>query len=373
MLKALIADDDEIFAKYVKKCVDWESQHTELLGRAKNGSEAMKMISDFKPDIVIMDVEMPEMNGLECIEQIRAGCSQCQFILVTGHDKFRYAQLGAKFGITDILLKPVAKTSLDLALQRTVNEYWMNRISQLTTQNLMDASYIIDVSDFLEEDAPEQSALGLCKKLRLKLSENALDGVHDIIMQYVHCIENHGISQGRNIWLYSFPALVCLDKLQSLGCDMAPPFDSKLNLLGLIRDGMLQGEVESVLLDLCLKAGKATKTPSKVRQTAEEIYGMIMQNFHDPNFSVADLANMMHFHEGYVRRVFKEAYGKSPNAALKDIRMSEAKRLLTEGRLQIQQVARQVGFDDASYFSKCFKNYFGYSPSERFYKYISEG
>lgn len=372
MLKALIADDDEIFSKYVKKCVDWESQYTELLGRAKNGSEAMKMISDMNPDIVIMDVEMPEMSGLECIEQMRAGCSQCQFILVTGHDKFEYAQLGAKFGITDILLKPVAKTSLDLALQRTVNEYWMNRLSQLTAKNLMDASYVVDISAILKEDAPEQSVLGLCKKLSLKLNDNSLDGVRDILMQYVHCIENHGISQGRNIWLYYFPALICLDKLQSLGADMTPPFDSKLNLFNLVREGMLKEEVETVLLELCLKAGKATKTPSKGRRTAEEIYSMIMQNYHDPHFSVVDLANMMHFHEGYVRRVFKDAYGKSPNAALKDIRMLEAKKLLTEGRLQIQQVARQVGFDDASYFSKCFKNYFGHSPSERIYSINSE-
>lgn len=372
MLKALIADDDEIFAKYVRKCVDWESQCTELFGRARNGREAIKMISDINPDIVIMDVEMPEMSGLECIEQIRASCSQCQIILVTGHDKFKYAQLGARFGITDILLKPVAKTSLDMALQRTVNEYWMNRLSQLAARNLMDTSYVVDISAVMQEDAPERTVLGLSKKLRSRLNNNSLDDIHDIIMQYVHCIENHGISQGRNIWLYSFVALVCLDKLQSMGGEMVPPFDNKLNLLSLVRDGMLKGEVANVLLDLCLKAGRASKARSKGRQTADEIYGIIMQNYHDPHFSVVDLANMMHFHEGYVRRVFKEAFGKSPNAALKDIRMAEAKRLLTEGQLQIQQVSRQVGFDDASYFSKCFKSYFGYSPSEIFYRTNTE-
>ena len=55
----------------------------------------------------------------------------------------------------------------------------------------------------------------------------------------------------------------------------------------------------------------------------------------------------MHFHEGYLRRIFKEAYGKAPNAALRDIRMSEAKKLIDAGELQIQQIARRVGFEDA--------------------------
>lgn len=135
------------------------------------GREAIKMISDINPDIVIMDVEMPEMSGLECIEQIRTSCSQCQIILVTGHDKFKYAQLGARFGITDILLKPVAKTSLDMALQRTVNEYWMNRLSQLAARNLMDTSYVVDISAVMQEDAPERTVLGLSKKLRCEAKQ----------------------------------------------------------------------------------------------------------------------------------------------------------------------------------------------------------
>ena len=98
------------------------------------------------------------------------------------------------------------------------NEYWMNRLSQLAARNLMDTSYVVDISAVMQEDAPEQTVLGLSKKLRSRLNNNSLDDIHDIIMQYVHCIENHGISQGRNIWLYSFVALVCLDKLQCMGC-----------------------------------------------------------------------------------------------------------------------------------------------------------
>lgn len=365
MLRALIVDDDEIFARYVKKCIDWDGLHTQLLGHARNGAQAVEMVSELEPDIVIMDVEMPGMSGLESIERIRANSGRCQFILVTGHEKFKYAQSGARFGITDILLKPITRSSLDLALYRTVNEHWMDRLSQAAIRSVTDTSPAIDVLYLLEEDAPEQSVLGLCKKLLAKLLDGADEGVHDIVMQYAHCIENHGISQGRNIWLYIFPALVCMQRLLESERELAAPFDSKLNLLNYMRDGFLQGRAGAALFEVCRKTFQALKAPPKGRQTAAEIYDQLMRHYPEPNFNISELAKLMHFHEGYLRRIFKEAYGKAPNAALRDIRMSEAKKMIDAGELQIQQIARRVGFEDASYFSKCYKSYFGYPPSDR--------
>lgn len=241
----------------------------------------------------------------------------------------------------------------------------LDRLSQAAIRSVTDTSPAIDVLYLLEEDAPEQSVLGLCKKLLAKLLDGADEGVHDIVMQYAHCIENHGISQGRNIWLYIFPALVCMQRLLESERELAAPFDSKLNLLNYMRDGFLQGRAGAALFEVCRKTSQALKAPPKGRQTAAEIYDQLMRHYPEPNFNISELAKLMHFHEGYLRRIFKEAYGKAPNAALRDIRMSEAKKLIDAGELQIQQIARRVGFEDASYFSKCYKSYFGYPPSDR--------
>lgn len=62
--------------------------------------------------------------------------------------------------------------------------------------------------------------------------------------------------------------------------------------------------------------------------------------------------------------MFKAAFNKSPNTALKETRMKMAIELFAAGDMQIQPIAKMVGFDDAAYFSKCFKQYFGYAPSE---------
>lgn len=108
MLKALLAEDDDIFARYVQRCVDWETIKTELAGRARTGDEALELAEKLRPDIIIMDVELPGPSGLDCIARLRESRQSCEILLVTGHDEFEYAQSGAKYGVTDILLKPHA-------------------------------------------------------------------------------------------------------------------------------------------------------------------------------------------------------------------------------------------------------------------------
>ena len=96
---------------------------------------------------------------------------------------------------------------------------------------------------------------------------------------------------------------------------------------------------------------------------AEKIYNIIRENYSNPKFNISYISNELHFCEAYLRRVCKKVYGKPPNALLKEIRMEEANKLVSRGDMLISQICLQVGIEDASYFSKCFKEYFGKSPS----------
>ena len=91
---------------------------------------------------------------------------------------------------------------------------------------------------------------------------------------------------------------------------------------------------------------------------------IIEQNCSAPNFSIAHLASMMHFHEVYLRKLFHLQLGKSPRAVLKELRMVKARSLLENGELSVAEVAAAVGILDPSYFSQCYKQYYGYPPSK---------
>ncbi len=91
---------------------------------------------------------------------------------------------------------------------------------------------------------------------------------------------------------------------------------------------------------------------------------LIRQHYSDPEFSMTRLAQLMYIHEGYLRRLFKVFYGEAPNTTLKKCGCWKPAGFLNDTDLLVQQVAHQVGFDDESYFSKCFKQYFGYPPAK---------
>ena len=165
----------------------------------------------------------------------------------------------------------------------------------------------------------------------------------------------------------AFPALLCFELLRGDLAEEAPsPLNGRQKLLETVQGAVLSETINQTLFELCSRTAAALANRPQPNSThvTDKAYYNIQKYYPDPKFNVSTLAEMMHFHEGYLRRIFKASFGKSPAAVLKETRMAAAKKLLEEGDMQIQQVARSVGFEDASYFSKCFKQYYGYSPSD---------
>lgn len=81
-LRVVIADDEPMVCVVVKKCIHWEELHLELVGIAYDGQELLQRIRKEQPDLVVTDIDMPEMNGLELIEQVRRENLDCKFIIL---------------------------------------------------------------------------------------------------------------------------------------------------------------------------------------------------------------------------------------------------------------------------------------------------
>ena len=116
MIKVMIVDDEELFREGMAMDVDWENCGLELSGLAENGQDALDMIERINPDIVVTDIRMPKMNGLELIEKARGIRKDLQFIILTGHDEFEYAQKAVRLGVCDFLLKPLDEGDLEKLL-----------------------------------------------------------------------------------------------------------------------------------------------------------------------------------------------------------------------------------------------------------------
>ncbi|MBD0383185.1 response regulator [Paenibacillus sedimenti] len=112
MYKLILVDDEEDVREGVVREVDWEAIGFEVVDKAENGREALEMVERLQPDVVVTDIQMPFMNGLQFAEAIRERFPTIKIIILTGHDEFEYAQKAIKLHIDEYVLKPFSAQEL---------------------------------------------------------------------------------------------------------------------------------------------------------------------------------------------------------------------------------------------------------------------
>ena len=121
MWKIVIADDEGVILQGLKKLIDWESLDAELVGEAKDGQRLKEVIEATQPDIVIADIMMPYMTGLEVIRWNAEINGHAKFIFISGYQEFSYAREAIKNGAVDYLLKPVGRKELEEAVHKAID------------------------------------------------------------------------------------------------------------------------------------------------------------------------------------------------------------------------------------------------------------
>ncbi|MFB9327090.1 response regulator [Paenibacillus aurantiacus] len=122
MLKAVLIDDEYIVLEGLKEHIDWASYGIELAGTAGNGLEALDLFRRVKPDIVMTDIRMPGLNGLQLIEQVMQEEPGTICIVFSGFNEFDYIKTAMKLDVVDYLEKPVTIEKVEEALERTMRK-----------------------------------------------------------------------------------------------------------------------------------------------------------------------------------------------------------------------------------------------------------
>ena len=122
MTKLIIADDEKWVRTTVKTLIPFEALGISLACEAANGIEALELCRQHRPDILVTDIMMPGLNGLELIREVRHLLPDLKIIIISGYSDFEYAKTAMKYGITDYLLKPVDEDELLQVLERIRTE-----------------------------------------------------------------------------------------------------------------------------------------------------------------------------------------------------------------------------------------------------------
>lgn len=136
--KVFFVEDEIVTREGIRDNVDWNADGFELCGEAPDGEMALPLVQATRPDVLITDIKMPFMDGLQLSRIVRERLPRTKIVILSGHDEFEYAQEAIKLGITEYLLKPVTVQDMHKVLQRVGAKITQEHQEQAQLRQLRD-------------------------------------------------------------------------------------------------------------------------------------------------------------------------------------------------------------------------------------------
>jgi len=421
MLRVLLVDDEPIILSGIKYLIDWEKNGCAIAGSASSGAEAQKLLESLRPDIVICDIMMPDISGLEVLKKANKDYPETVFIMLTNHQDFELARESLRNRAVEYLLKnKLEAADMEKALKLAAAE-WENRntLSRLNQRGM---------------EGTEETALpGRIEKAVLELTENTLpfslesaalmrhEGMFQgfalavIFLDYSVLLEQGPLSSEETIRIFNWEKEI-VSRLASSFFPRnliytphgenknEPPFRQLLMFLW----GLPRGEWE-IRADIFREHLKKTSAQitrlsttvifSERAETEEEleIWRSRLPNPFSPetlggespkpnaasghaeiisrtkqyildnlerHISLQDIANHAGISPGYLSTIFKKEFNQNLVDYINMIKTERACALLHQGKYRIYEISYMLGFENANYFTRVFHHHIGLSPLE---------
>lgn len=150
LCKILIAEDEEIEREFLKDLLNEHFEHIVEVHTAKNGREALEIFQEVFPNLVLMDINMPMMNGLEAIEQMKKLHHGSKYIILTSYDYFNYAKEAIRLGVEDYVLKPSNPKTIIETVSHTISLIKMQQNKEASASAL--AQKYAEIQPILEQE-----------------------------------------------------------------------------------------------------------------------------------------------------------------------------------------------------------------------------
>lgn len=399
MYGILIVDDEPMICDGLKVFAKrWDYSFRKVM-TARNGEEALAVIEKESPQILITDIRMPKMDGVELLRRIRELKMDIHVIVLSGYDDFEYVRAMAVLGIENYLLKPVNHEELGQTLKTVIKHLDQERSLKMKAQ--LDINLIREniINRWMYGSIGENELQERAEFLELDLEAAA----------YQPCILRLlGKDMKREIELKNQIHLICVTVLSdNCVCYYSRNYDGdtivvfcrnedEKDQLSIIR--AINQCIQKVLNELQVKLyvllgspaesywkvaesfAKAVaggiyldKIPEAAVEEQEEIsssspFSLRLANYvlehYEEDLSLKTLAQHFRGNAAYIGQIFKRDIGRSFSDYLKEIRIEKAKELLQKGAGSAKEISRRVGFQNTTYFCAVFKKETGVSPAE---------
>ena len=408
-MKVFLADDEIVVREGIRESFPWDETPYTLVGEAPDGEMALPIIRDTNPDIVITDIRMPFMDGIELCRILRAQMPWIGIIVLSGYDEFEYARQCIRLGVREYLVKPINAENLREALdkvseqlneERKTIEHAASLRARLGSDEQLVKEKLI-ASLYSEEAAAEDShsvlkhlhsmgcnviapfyavvdaafdPVGKGQEAAFNLSESSGGVMHASSSRTGAALlvlgDNAGDAEER---AYAF-ATSLVRELERIGCDkirvgIGDIVDTPEEILKSfktarhIRHILVERTDENPMILGTREMGEVSDDPgtSKVISDAK-LY--MSEHFTDPNLMLQDVAKSVNMSNSRFSTVFSQQNGQTFTEYLISLRLGKAKEMLRTTGVKSTHIARECGYNDSHYFSYIFKKNVGITPSE---------
>lgn len=384
MDKLLIVDDDYLVREGLQVAIDWQSIGLEVVGTAENGAVGLEKARELKPDLIIADVRMPVMDGLQMAKALFDEKADLAIIAYSGYKDFENARRALDSGVAGFLLKPIESEEL---LKR-VSEV-MQKLREKRRNNFMLGQFISSLPIVRQQQfeilltdgnrtkaAAEQLALlGVCLPaagtLMYVYTDNPyiktfISDAEKILSAYV-CVSE--IFPDRAVILTSADVNCVREEITKLLDKSLKLTDARFSVSASPYDGdipkayLSARELSKNTLFTAINAVVTENKNVHLKKVVRDALHIIERDY-NKKISVKSVADMLYTSDSHLMHEFKAQVGKTFNECLTDFRILKAQELLLKGDMRIGEVAYAVGYNDVKYFGQVFKDYFGCTPSE---------
>ena len=406
-MKVFLVDDEIVVREGIRESFPWDDTSYVLVGEAPDGEMALPMIRDTNPDIVITDIKMPFMDGIELCRIMKTQMPWIGIIVLSGYDEFEYARQCIQLGVREYMLKPINSDALKEALDKVSEQLKAERntfihaaslrarmesggklvkeklvgslfnneanekdapdvLTQLSTMGcpvpaafytVIDAAFAPveegqAVADALSESSgvalPSPGRVGTRFLIPGESAEDVEEQAYAFATTLARELERAGSSEIR----------VGIGEIVGKPEEIFQSFKTARH----IRHLLVERTDEKAIILGTREMGEPTdeKAPAVVNEA--KLYMSL--HFSEPGLMLQDVAKAVSMSSSRFSTVFSQQNGQTFTEYLVTLRLKKAKELLRATNERSSQIAREVGYNDAHYFSYIFKKNTGMTPSD---------
>lgn len=333
-MNILIVDDMEIFRRQIKRLKIWKDERFNLKYEASDGKEALDLLKSEDVDLVIADIKMPVINGIELLKEISDLKLPVKVVFLSEHSDFEFARTAIQYGAFDYLLKPVILEDLTRTLEKVYEEIESSgdKKGKLYSEDIDNIGDALLGEDELLNSNLENLKYKMDRNVKMDDMENVLSLVYlDILNEFIK----------KNPWIENFIDMRAMKNII---------FDKKEGF------NLFKGQI----LFIKKKINRIYAFADNLR--VKSVVEYILNNIDDIR-DINDIAEKFYLSKTHLSYIFKEELNITLGTYISNIKVERGKKLIYDG-LKNFEISERLGYSSSEYFEKLFKKTTGYTPTE---------